>query len=184
MERRNAAVVIWLTRLKSIQERVVRFQPCRSKYKKMTNKKNSSEKVIKKRGGQKGHPPPKTAFKKGHDPKRNIHGQRSAASVAFFKQLRELIVTEGEKIEEGKNESGKFVKHKKVEWMIKVLWQEAIAGKAWAIEFITEKVEGKIVQPISGEIKVPLKLIIERNGNSNDSGKRDNASGSPSKSDR
>ena len=150
----------------------------------MAELKGSSEMVMKKRGGQKGHPAPKTAFKKGHDPKRNIHGQRNKGAVAFFKQMRELIVTEGEKLEQGKDETGKFVKHKKVEWMVKVLWQEAIAGKSWAIEFITEKVEGKIVQPISGEIKVPLKLIIERNGNTNDSGKRDNASGSPSKSDK
>ena len=36
----------------------------------------------------------------------------------------------------------------------------------------------------SGEIKVPLKLIIENNGNANDTTKRDNASGSPSKSDK
>ena len=82
---------------------------------KKTTKKDSSEMLMKKRGGQKGHAPPKTAFNKGHDPKRNVHGQRNKASVAFFKQLRELIVAEGEKLEQGKDESGQIVKLKKVE---------------------------------------------------------------------
>lgn len=94
---------------------------------------------------KKGHPPAKTVFKKGYDPRRNVHGQRNKASVAFFKQLRELIVKEGERPYMGKDESGQIVKLKKVEWTIKVLWQEAMKGEAWAIEFIAEKVEAEML---------------------------------------
>ena len=114
--------------------------------------------VAKNAGNRKNHPVNSGSFKKGKDPRRNTAGQRNKASVMFFKQLRELIVKEGEKPYMGKDESGQIVKLKKVEWMIKVLWQAAIKGEAWAIQFITEKVEGKITQPIGGEVSVNLKF--------------------------
>jgi len=103
---------------------------------------------------KKGRPPTKGSFKKGKDPRRNTAGQRNAASVAFYKQLRELIVKEGEKNYVGKDESGQIVKLKKVEWMIKVLWQEAMKGEAWAIQFIADRVEGKVTQPIDIDTNV------------------------------
>ena len=114
----------------------------------MTKKIIGRNAAYKKQGGPKGRPPTKGGFKKGRDSRRNKHGQRNAASVAFFKQLRELIVKEGEKLHKGKDEQGQIVKLKKVEWMIKVLWQAAMKGESWAIQFIAERVEGKISQPI------------------------------------
>lgn len=69
--------------------------------------------------------------------------------MAFFRTLRELIVTEGEKNKAGIDDDGNTVKLKKVEWYVKVLWQEALKGEAWAVQFIAEKVEGKVEQPIA-----------------------------------
>lgn len=96
-------------------------------------------------------------FKKG-DPRINKNGQISNKRLGFNKALRELIIDEGEKKAQGKGEKGKIVNLKKVEWLVKSVWQKAIAGESWAVQFISEKVEGKVVQPIEGNLGISYQL--------------------------
>jgi len=93
-------------------------------------------------------------FKKD-DPRINRNGQISKSRLAFNKTLRETLVTEGEQIQSGTIGKNK-VKLKKVEWLIKSIWKKAIEGEAWAVQFIAERVEGKITQPVehAGEMTV------------------------------
>jgi len=100
-----------------------------------------------KKGG-KGKP-----FEKG-DSRINRHGQISKKRIEFNKNIRDLLITEGESESKGKDESGKIISLRKVEWLIKSVWQKAIKGESWAVNFIAERTEGKITQPISGEMKV------------------------------
>ena len=93
-------------------------------------------------------------FKKGHDPRRNSRGAVNKNRVQFNRTLRELIVSEGE--EEWKGVDGnEELKLKKVEWLVKSVWKKAIEGEAWAVNFIADRVEGKITQPldVSGQIE-------------------------------
>lgn len=84
-------------------------------------------------------------FEKGTDARRNTEGQRNSEAVAFSRQLRALIVSEGEKTLTLDNGN----KITKVEAMIQRVWSEAIKGEQWATVFIAERVEGKVTQPIS-----------------------------------
>ncbi len=88
-------------------------------------------------------PPKAGAFKKGSDPRRNIHGQISKGRLAFINSLRELIVAEGEAKHTALVE-GQRVTFTKAQWMVKVLWNAAMKGEAWAVQFIAERVEGKV----------------------------------------
>ena len=109
-------------------------------------------------------------FKKGDDPRRHKGGQISKAVLAFNKTLRELIIFEGER--KHTDADGK-VTLKKVEWMVKVLWNAALKGEHWAMEFIAERTEGKITQPVglSGSFDHALTIKVvqveDKNGNSN-----------------
>lgn len=87
------------------------------------------------------------AFASGADPRRNQSGQRNAGAVAFSRTLRELIVIIGEK-NHSVNLDGKTITKKNVEWMIESLWGRARGGHQDAIDFIAERIEGKVTQPI------------------------------------
>ena len=100
-------------------------------------------------------------FRKGNDPRRNIKGQRNSGAVAFSKTLRSLLVSEGEKLKKGTDDEGKHVTIKKVVWLSKIVWQKALIGEPWAVQFIAERVEGKITQPLEHSGKIDSKLIIE-----------------------
>ena len=99
-------------------------------------------------------------FKKGHDPRRNKNGSKSKAVVAFNKTLRELLVAEGEQIQKG-TIGETTIKLKKVEWLVKSVWKKAIDGESWAVNFIAERVEGRIIQPVGISGQIDGKLTIE-----------------------
>ena len=103
----------------------------------------------------------KGQFKKGNDSRRNKNGQVSKERLKFNKELRQLLVEEGEKIHIG-TIGENTLKLKKVEWLVKSVWGKAIAGEAWAVNFIAERVEGKIAQPLdmAGDINVRVERII------------------------
>ena len=105
-------------------------------------------------------------FKKGDDPRRNKKGPVSKERLAFNSTLRILLVAEGEKERNGKVGENEFITKKNVEWLIKSVWDKAIKGESWAVNFIADRVEGKITQPLehTGEFQ-PLKIIVSDNGN-------------------
>lgn len=92
-------------------------------------------------------------FEGADDPRRNKHGQRSAATVAFSRTLRELIVEKGEAKRAIVTEAG-TVEKKNVEWMVERIWQEAHKGEQWAVNFIAERTEGKVNQGIDVFLKM------------------------------
>jgi hypothetical protein len=100
------------------------------------------------------------SFKKG-DPRCNRNGQISGKRLAFNRTLRELIVAEGEAVQTGKA-GDQILKLKKVEWLIKSVWNKAIEGEAWAVEFIAERTEGKVTQPIEAEQNIVYRVIYEK----------------------
>jgi len=51
---------------------------------------SNTGKLLRRAGNRKNHPVNNGSFKKGCDSRRNVHGQRNAGVVAFYKQLREL----------------------------------------------------------------------------------------------
>ena len=113
-----------------------------------------------KKGG-KGKP-----FTKG-DPRINRNGQISKKRLEFNKTIRDLLVNEGETLQQGQIGEN-VVKLKKVEWLMKSVWKKAIEGESWAINFIAERVEGKVTQPVSGEIDHNLNFNFGENGNGDD----------------
>ena len=99
---------------------------------------------------KKGRPPTKGAFKKGDDPRRNHNGQINKAAVQFKHAIRDLIVTEGNKPKTVTNpETGEKTTLTKIEWVVLMAYSAAISGDAKARDFIVERVEGKVSQPIS-----------------------------------
>ncbi len=99
-------------------------------------------------------------FEKGQDERRHAGGQRNAASVAFSKTLRELIVKEGESVLaiDGK-------KHKKVELLIRKVWNEALQGKEWATLFIAERTEGKIKDELDAHADMLIRVVHDEGYN-------------------
>jgi len=99
-----------------------------------------------------------------NDPRINRQGQIGHNVLAFNKTLRELIITEGEAkhttLIESEGGHKTKVTHKKVEWVVKVLWNAAMKGEAWAIQFIAERTEGKITQPVDGNLNVTAALSM------------------------
>ena len=99
--------------------------------------------------GRKGRAPTKGAFKKGDDPRRSKAGQVSVPVLRFRKAIRQLLVDEGNKLHSVKNQAGETVTLSKIEWVVVAAYNAAVTGDAKARDFIVERVEGKVAQPLA-----------------------------------
>lgn len=108
---------------------------------------NSNTNAVAKPRGKpfaKGADERRTGQFKPDDPRRNNNGQRSAASVNFSRNIRELIVTVGEEVTTLAN--GQRIS--KIEGVVRAAYNQAIAGDGAARTFIAERVEGKVALKI------------------------------------
>ena len=103
--------------------------------------------------------PRKGQFQKGDDPRRNTNGQVSKKRLEFNKTIRDLLIEEGEIIQQG-TLGEEVVRLKKVEWLMKSVWKKAIEGESWAVNFIAERTEGKVSQNIDIYGNMDLTYII------------------------
>ena len=99
-----------------------------------------------------GRPPTNGGFKKGADPRRNKNGQLNKPAVQFTKALRDLIVVEGNKKHTITNpNTGERVTLTKIAWVVFAAYNAAVQGDAKAREWISERTEGKVSQPLTIE---------------------------------
>lgn len=112
---------------------------------------------------------------KEHPENKNKSGQRNKEAVAFTRTLRELIVKEGERSLSVQGE-----KHKKVEWMVRQLWAKAIAGEAWAVAYISDRVEGRVKSELELSGTVGIKTYAVISPDDWDTADDDSNSGNPS----
>jgi len=89
------------------------------------------------------------------DPRNNLKGQINHKALALNKTYSELLVAEGERKHA---DTVAKVTLKKVEWMVKVVWNAALKGEPWAVELIFERGEGKVKERI--EIIRPRNFLV------------------------
>jgi acid phosphatase class B len=88
---------------------------------------------------------------------RNKRGQRNKAAVAFARSLREYIVKRGEEkitLPDGK-------KIKRIESVVMALYKEAIFGNMTAIQFIADRVEGKVTDSLAVQHGGAVNVLVE-----------------------
>lgn len=131
----------------------------------MATKKISNTNAVAKKPRGKPFPKGEDARRTGQftadDPRRNVNGQRSAATVAFTRNLRERIVDQGESDYEVFRDGKSLGTKPYVEWMVERVWMEALKGESWAVNFIAERTEGKVLQPIGSEDGGPIPIAVQ-----------------------
>ena len=87
---------------------------------------------------------------------RNQNGQRNKAAVSFARSLRDYIVKEGKVALKYVDDAGKAHKLTKIEAVVRTVYKEAIGGNLAAVNFIADRVEGKVTDElkISGQLAV------------------------------
>lgn len=103
------------------------------------------------------------AFQKGDDPRRNKNGQRNGEAVRFAKEIRDALIEEGEKRTTRK---GKRAGMSRFQSMIVSVWDKAEQGAPWAVEYISERVEGKVKELTehSGTQTIKVEYVKRTNG--------------------
>lgn len=91
-------------------------------------------------------PPGSTPFVPG-DPRIWRGGQKNKAAVRFTKAMREAIVEMAEEeieVVEGKGKNKRFRRSTRFQLLMDQVWTQALSGNQWFVQFIAEKVEGKV----------------------------------------
>ena len=91
-------------------------------------------------------------FKKGDDPRRWKHGQKSKKAVTVSRDIQQWLAVIGEEIcEPGKTYS---------ECLARKLWEKSVKGDMQAADIVLERLLGKVTQPINGNLNVNAKLSL------------------------
>lgn len=96
----------------------------------------------------------KPPFKKGFDERRWTHGQKSKEAVKVSRDIQQWLSVVGEEI----CEAGQTY----AEALARKLWDRGIKGDMRAAEIVLERLLGKAVQPVSGEIAHTVQFIMPR----------------------
>lgn len=84
-------------------------------------------------------------FTKG-DPRIWKHGQKSKAAVAATRDIQEWLSKVGEEVVEDLGQTHN-------EALARKLWERAVKGDMQAASIVLERILGKAIQPIIGELK-------------------------------
>lgn len=93
-------------------------------------------------------------FEKGTDARRTPGG-RTKEQAAFSRSLKHYIVKHGEATV-NVTVDGKPKKLKRIEAVVRAVYNEAIKGNLAAATFIAERVEGKVTQPLGEDPAMPF----------------------------
>jgi len=91
-------------------------------------------------------------FKKGADPRRWKHGQKSKKAVAVTRDIQQWLSVIGEEV----CEAGKTYN----ECLVRKLWERAVKGDMQATTIVLERILGKALQPLSGNFNITGKLAM------------------------
>jgi hypothetical protein len=121
----------------------------------------SIKKTKRPEGNKTNHKANSGSFKPGPDPtgRRNVHGMTSKAQLQAGRKITAALVAEGEatiQLQIGTT----LVEATNYEILAKVIWREARSAKAPFVEMILDRIEGKVSQPIQGDLNLAGALSI------------------------
>lgn len=96
-------------------------------------------------------------FAKGPDPRRWKHGQKNKKAVKVSRDIQQWLALVGDEV----YESGQTYS----EALARKLWDRAVKGDIQAAGIVIERLLGKAVQPISGELSHVLSFDFGENRN-------------------
>jgi len=108
------------------------------------------------------------SFKKG-DLRQWKNGQRNKAAVAITKTFRNVLVLIGGESLVSELQ-GKPISKQKIEWLGQKLWAMALSGDIAAIRELLDRMEGKVTQPVSGELSHVLSFDFGNGENGKENG--------------